>query len=132
MTGNSLIKITQQVLLMYFVLKNENISCLHLKTKFKLSKTNHCFIDSKRRRMALSSSQKISALLRGITSKHDGDFYCLKRLHSFRIKNKLIPCGHSMSLIWAFDGIKIIMMYTEAKTSWKFLWILKRAHNEDN
>ena len=99
MTGNSLIKITQQMLLMYCVLKKENISCLHLKTKFKLSKTNHCFIDSKRRRMALSSSQKISALLRGITSKHDGDFYCLKRLHSFRIKNKLIPCGHSMSLI---------------------------------
>ena len=74
----------------------------------------------------------MSALLRGITSKHDGHFYCLERLHSFRTKNKLIPCGHSMSLIWTFDGIKIIMMYTEAKTPWKFLWILKRAHNEDN
>ena len=24
-----------------------------------------------------------SALLRGITSKHDGDFYCLNCLHSF-------------------------------------------------
>ena len=30
--------------------------------------------------------KKLSALLRGITSKHDGDFYCLNYLHSFRTK----------------------------------------------
>ena len=29
------------------------------------------------------------ALLREITSKHDGNLYCLKYLHSFRIENKL-------------------------------------------
>ena len=29
------------------------------------------------------------ALLRGVTSKHGGDFYCLKNLHSFRTENKL-------------------------------------------
>ena len=28
-------------------------------------------------------------LLRGITSKHDCDFYCLNYLHSFRTENKL-------------------------------------------
>ena len=39
--------------------------------------------------MALSCSEKRSALLRGITSKHYGDFYCLDCLHSFRTKNKL-------------------------------------------
>ena len=27
--------------------------------------------------------KKLSVLLRGITSKHDGDFYCLNCLHSF-------------------------------------------------
>ena len=32
---------------------------------------------------------KLSTLLRGITSKHDGDFYCLNSLHSFRTENKL-------------------------------------------
>ena len=32
--------------------------------------------------------KKISALLRGITSKNNGDFYCLNCLHSFRTKNK--------------------------------------------
>ena len=31
----------------------------------------------------------LSALLRGITSKHDGDFYCLNCLHLFRTKDKL-------------------------------------------
>ena len=28
-------------------------------------------------------------LLRGITSKHDGDFYCMNWLHYFRTENKL-------------------------------------------
>ena len=31
----------------------------------------------------------ISALLRGITSNHNGDFYCLNCLHSYRTKEKL-------------------------------------------
>ena len=39
--------------------------------------------------MALSCSKKLSALLRGITSKHHGDFYCLNCLHSFRTENKV-------------------------------------------
>ena len=32
---------------------------------------------------------KLSALLRGVTSKYDGDFYCLTCFDSFRTKNKL-------------------------------------------
>ena len=31
----------------------------------------------------------MSALFRGITSKHDGDFYCLNSFHLFRTENKL-------------------------------------------
>ena len=31
----------------------------------------------------------ISGLLRGITSNHNGDFYCLNCFHSYRTKNKL-------------------------------------------
>ena len=50
-----------EVLYLRYVLKNEYISCLHF----------------------------ISALLRGISSKHDGDFYCLIVLLSFKTKNKL-------------------------------------------
>ena len=33
--------------------------------------------------------KNISRLLRGITSNHDGDFYCLNCFHSYRTKNKL-------------------------------------------
>ena len=33
--------------------------------------------------------KNLSVLLHGISSKHRGDFYCLKCLHSFRAENKL-------------------------------------------
>ena len=33
--------------------------------------------------------KKLSALLKGITSNHKGDFYCLNCLHSLRTKYKL-------------------------------------------
>ena len=39
--------------------------------------------------MALSCGKNISALLKGLTSKLVGDFYCLNCLHSFRTKNKI-------------------------------------------
>ena len=40
--------------------------------------------------MALSCCKKIlEELLRGITSKHDGDFYCLNCFHSYSTKEKL-------------------------------------------
>ena len=33
--------------------------------------------------------KKLSALFRGITSKHDGDFYCLNCFYSYSTENKL-------------------------------------------
>ena len=33
--------------------------------------------------------KSISRLLRGITSNHNGDFYCLNCFHSYRTKEKL-------------------------------------------
>ena len=33
--------------------------------------------------------KKLSELLRSVTSKNNGDFYCLNCLYFFRIKNKL-------------------------------------------
>ena len=40
--------------------------------------------------MALFCSKTISTLLRGITAKRHGDFYCLNCLHSFRTEKKII------------------------------------------
>ena len=39
--------------------------------------------------MTLSCGKNLSALLREIDSKHDGDFYCLNCPHYFRTENKL-------------------------------------------
>ena len=39
--------------------------------------------------MALSCSKKLSAVLRGILSKDDGDSYCLNCLRFFTARNKL-------------------------------------------
>ena len=39
--------------------------------------------------MALSCFKKRSALLRGVTLKHDQDFYCLNCFHSYSTKDKL-------------------------------------------
>ena len=33
--------------------------------------------------------KNISGLLRGITSRHDGDFYCLNCFHSYAMENRL-------------------------------------------
>ena len=38
--------------------------------------------------MALSCCEKFSALLRGITSNHNGDFYCLNCFHTYSTINK--------------------------------------------
>ena len=102
-------KIIKQLLLMCYLLKNENIFCLYLKIQFKSWKTNHSFNDSKWRRMALPRSKKLFAWkmnhffydskqrrmelfwCKKLSAlwKHNGSFYCLNCLHSFRAKNKL-------------------------------------------
>ena len=33
--------------------------------------------------------KRLSRLLRGISSNHDGDYYCLNCFHSYRTENKL-------------------------------------------
>ena len=44
---------------------------------------------SEGRRWRYLAVKKLSTLLRGITSKHHGGFYCLNRFHSFATENKL-------------------------------------------
>ena len=52
----------------------------------QIIKKSYSFNDSKQRRMALHCRKKKSALLRGITSISNGDFYCFNYLHLFRKK----------------------------------------------
>ena len=46
------------------------------------------------------AAQKLSTLLRRLTSKHHGDFYCLNCLHSFR--TKIILKSHEVCKIKIF------------------------------
>ena len=39
--------------------------------------------EAKSTTMVLSCSKKLSTLVKGMTSKHHGDFYCLNCFHSF-------------------------------------------------
>ena len=86
-TDDFLRKIIQQFLLMCYMLKNKYISCLHFKTQHK-SWGRHSFNNSKRRKMGLHFGRKLSVLLRGIITKHNGDCYRLNCIHSFTTKNK--------------------------------------------
>ena len=56
--------------------------------------------------------KNLSALLRGINSKHHGDFYCLNRLFSFATGNKREPhkkvCGNK-------DSCNVIMPSEDSK-----------------
>ena len=52
-------------------------------------KISSSFNDSTRRKVALSSSKKLSSLLTEIAQKNNGAFYCLNCLNIFRTKNKL-------------------------------------------
>ena len=56
----------------------------------------------------LNCSKKLSALLRGITSKDNGDFYRLNCPHSFRAKNKL-KCHEKVCKNKDFGGITFLI-----------------------
>ena len=74
-TINILYAIKEQIYPAYVTKHNSN----HEKQVFLLMTLNgegwHCL-----------TVKKLSALLRGIISKNNGDFYCLNCLHSFRTK----------------------------------------------
>ena len=53
------------------------------------------------------------ALLREITSKHDGNLYCLKYLHSFRTENKL-KSGEKVCKNKHFCGIVMLSQKIKA------------------
>ena len=77
---------------MFFILKSFKIDILSLyqnKTKSVKKQVIFLVIPNAKERNYLAL-RKLSAVLREITSKHDGDFCCLNFLHSFKtIKNKL-------------------------------------------
>ena len=68
----------------------ENIR-LAYKSKYNFMRKNQVILlmITDRKKWHYLAVKSLSALLRGITSKHVGDFYCLKCFNSYSTKNKL-------------------------------------------
>ena len=66
----------------------------------------------------------MSALLRGITSNHNGDFYCLNCFHSYRSYNKLrinekLCHKHDYCHVEMHKEVEKILKYNHGKMSLK-------------
>ena len=73
-------------------------------TNFSSEKDDWKKIEKNNEKIALNvlHAKRLSALVRGITYKHHGDFYCLKCLHSFAKKT-------NVNLIKTYVKIKIFV-----------------------
>ena len=59
------------------------------KSKYNLKRENQVILLMINKKWRYLAVKKLSALLRGVTSKHEGDFYCLNCFHSYSTKDKL-------------------------------------------
>ena len=82
-------KIIQQLFLMFYILKKKKNTLPTLQNLINVRQTKYSFDNFKKERRPYLTVKKLSALLRGITLKHDDDdFYCLNCIYSFRTKSK--------------------------------------------
>ena len=73
--------------------------------------------------------KQLSALLRGITSNHKQDFYCLNCFHSYSTKDKLkkhynVCKNHDCCYAKMPNEENTILKYNYAKTSMKVTFII--------
>ena len=73
--------------------------------------------------------KRLPALFRGITSKHDGDFYCLNCFQSYATENKLknhkkVCENHDHCYVEVPEEYNKILKYNEGDKSMKFLFIV--------
>ena len=73
--------------------------------------------------------KSIPRLFRGITSNHDGDFYCLNCFHSYRTKNRLkkhekICKDHDFCHVKMPDEDNKILKYNSVEKSLKVPFII--------
>ena len=73
--------------------------------------------------------KSLSRLLKGITSNHDGDFYCLNCFHSYRTKERLkkhekVCKDHDYCHVKMPDEDKKILKYNTGEKSLEILFII--------
>ena len=79
--------------------------------------------------MALSCRKKLFALFRGITSKHDGDLYCLNCFQSYTAENKLkkhkkVCENHDYCYVEMPEEYNKTLKYNEGEKSMKSPFII--------
>ena len=92
--------------------------------------------------MALSYCEKLSTLLKGITSNHKGDFYCLNCFHSYSTKEKLkkhekVCNNHEYCFVEMPNEYNKILKYNYGEKSLKapaiiyadLQWLLEKMHS---
>ena len=90
MIGKNLRKIMQEFALNVLHAKKEKMYPAYVsKNNSSREKQVILLLISKVKKWLYLAVKKLSALLRGVISKYNGDFYCLNSLHSFRTKNNL-------------------------------------------
>ena len=90
MIGKNLRKIMSELLLMLHILKKKKIYPTNVsKYNSNLGKQFILLMISNREKQHYHAVKMLSGLLRGTTSKNNGDSYFLNCLHSFRKKNRL-------------------------------------------
>ena len=87
------------------------------------------------RRWNYLAVKKLLIFLKGITSKHQGDFYCFSCLDFFRTKNKLDSevCKNKdfCNVIMPFKDTKILQ-FNQYQKSDKALLIILKFHIQQN
>ena len=73
--------------------------------------------------------KRLSGLRRGITSNHDGDFYCLNCFHSYRTKEKLkkhekVCNDHDYCYVEMPDEDNKILKYNHGEKSLKAPFVI--------
>ena len=77
--------------------------------------------------------KSLSALLRGITSNHNGDFYCLNCFHSYGTKEKLkkhekVCNDHDYSYVEMPNDNNNILKYNHGEKSLKTPFMILVKH----
>ena len=89
MTGKSLRKIVQKIAFNMLYIKEMNIYPAYIsKDNFTHEKHIIILMTTNGKRWHYLTVKNLSAILRGLTSKHVCDFYCLIYLNFFRTKSK--------------------------------------------
>ena len=114
-----------------YVLHNTKKICHAYKSKYDLTRENQVILlmITDGEKWHYLAAKSLHALLKGITSKHKGDFYCLNCFHAYTTKNKLerhknVCENHNYSCVEMPNEDNKTLKYNHEEKSIKALFII--------